>query len=417
MTVFWLAIVLLAVLAIAIIAVPLLSILKSGSQGAGARRDTANVALFEDRLTELRAELKAGQISDAEFHDLHIELEKSLLNDAEPGAQNTAYRSSRMRQVLVLVLVVVGVPVTALLMYQQVGDYKGLRQVEWMKETRLQLALAGNDPEEILRRLRDRLLEQPDHVEGWALLGRSLMTMQRYAEAEEAFRHLAELLAAEGENPAGAHGLRAQALFFKEGRLSAPVRAALEQALKTDPNEGSSLSILGVAAFQEQRYAEAAKFWRRIIELNPNDPNAAAIRNGVARAEQLAAEQANQQPAQAAGGASLQLQVSLGESLNGQAEPGDTVFILARPADGTRMPLAVVRKTVGELPVSVTLDDSMAMGPMAKLSSAETVEVVARVSKSGSPQPQPGDLQGVVGPIQLRAQNEPLNLVIDQLVQ
>ena len=56
----------------------------------------------------------------------------------------------------------------------------------------------------------------------------------------------------------------------------------------------------------------------------------------------------------------------------------DTVFIFARPAEGARMPLAIVRTQVKNLPFDFKLDDSQAMSPAARLSGAKRVIVGAR---------------------------------------
>ena len=91
--------------------------------------------------------------------------------------------------------------------------------------------------------------------------------------------------------------------------------------------------------------------------------------------------------------------VSLSPALAGKVAPTDTVFILARAAQGPKMPLAVLRTQVKDLPVKFTLDDSMAMQPQLKLSGFDQVVVVARVSKSGTPMAQSGDLQGLTGTV------------------
>jgi cytochrome c-type biogenesis protein CcmH len=88
--------------------------------------------------------------------------------------------------------------------------------------------------------------------------------------------------------------------------------------------------------------------------------------------------------------------VRLSPRLASRVSPGDTVFIFARASQGPRMPLAIQRHQAKELPLQFTLDDSMAMSPQAKLSGASRVDIGARISKSGSAMPQPGDLQGVV---------------------
>jgi cytochrome c-type biogenesis protein CcmH len=86
--------------------------------------------------------------------------------------------------------------------------------------------------------------------------------------------------------------------------------------------------------------------------------------------------------------------VTLAPALKDQARAQDTVFVVARAAEGPRMPLAVVRAQVKDLPLSFTLDDRQAMAPGAGLSSATRVVVTARVSRSGQAAPQPGDLEG-----------------------
>ena len=103
--------------------------------------------------------------------------------------------------------------------------------------------------------------------------------------------------------------------------------------------------------------------------------------------------------APAAAAAAIQVNVSLDPQLAAQAQPDDTVFIFARAAQGPRMPLAIVRKQVRDLPLSVSLDDSLAMSPAMVLSKFTEVTVGARISRSGNAMPQSGDLQGSKSPV------------------
>jgi cytochrome c-type biogenesis protein CcmH len=107
--------------------------------------------------------------------------------------------------------------------------------------------------------------------------------------------------------------------------------------------------------------------------------------------------------------------VSLAPTLKAKADPQDTVFVFARAADGPRMPLAILRRQVKDLPLQFTLDDSMAMTPAAKLSSAQRVIVGARISKRGDATAQPGDLQGQSAPVAPGANG--LKIEISQVVQ
>jgi hypothetical protein len=114
-------------------------------------------------------------------------------------------------------------------------------------------------------------------------------------------------------------------------------------------------------------------------------------------AEAAAAYQRAQQlrPTEAAAGKSVSGEVRLSDALKASVSPDDTVFVFARAVDGPKMPLAIVRKQVRDLPLQFELDDSSAMSPATRLSTAQRVVVGARVSKSGSATPQPGDLQGM----------------------
>jgi hypothetical protein len=98
----------------------------------------------------------------------------------------------------------------------------------------------------------------------------------------------------------------------------------------------------------------------------------------------------------AAVSAAIEVTVDLDPALAGRLADGDTLFVFARAAQGPRMPLAIVRQSAGQFPITVTLDDSQAMMPSLKLSNFSEISVGARVSRSGNATPQPGDLEGRV---------------------
>jgi len=106
--------------------------------------------------------------------------------------------------------------------------------------------------------------------------------------------------------------------------------------------------------------------------------------------------------------------VSLSSDIAGKATQNDTAFVFARAAKGPKMPLAVFRKQVKDLPMAFSLDDTMAMRPGLKMSGFEQVVVVARVSKSGNPMAKSGDLEGSSGAVKPGAKG--LKIVIDSVV-
>ena len=112
---------------------------------------------------------------------------------------------------------------------------------------------------------------------------------------------------------------------------------------------------------------------------------------------------------------SLRVAVDVAETLTGKYSPDDTLFVYAQAIDGPPMPLAVSRHKASELPLEVTLDDSMAMMPAMKLSAFAKVKLQARISKTGNAQPEPGDLVGVIEPVDVSAR-EPMTITIDSIL-
>jgi cytochrome c-type biogenesis protein CcmH len=190
------------------------------------------------------------------------------------------------------------------------------------------------------------------------------------------------------------------------------------------------LALAGSAGMERGDFAAAIKHWERLRSLLPADSeDAKMIDSGLVEARQMlshikggkapmAIEQIvpPTQAANVAGGKErITGKVSLSDSLKGKYSPDDTVFVLARAAEGPKMPLAILRKQVRDLPLTFELDDSMAMQPQMKLSAFDKVVVVARISRSGTAMPEAGDAQGLSQP--LRPGTKGVNLKVDQIVQ
>jgi cytochrome c-type biogenesis protein CcmH len=278
-----------------------------------------------------------------------------------------------------MILAGVSIPVLALAVYLVVGNPGAidpqaahgvtLRQVEGMVE-----------------RLATRLKDHPDDVEGWKLLGRTYNVLGRFQEAAQAYAKAA------ARAPRDAQLLAdfADALGMAQGqRLAGDPEKLIARALEIDPGNLKALALAGTAAFERKDFKAAAAYWERMLPLVAADSeDARAIRSNVQEARSLAGSTK-----------ALKGTISLSSRLKEKASPGDAVFIFARAAEGPPMPLAVLRRQVRDLPVAFSLDDSMAMAPGLKLSGFPRVVVGARISRSGSATPQPGDLQGISAPV------------------
>jgi cytochrome c-type biogenesis protein CcmH len=278
--------------------------------------------------------------------------------------------------------------------------------------------------EAMLKRLTDRLAQQPEDAEGWSMLGRSYMVLGRFADAVGAFRKLLAL------RPDDAQALvdLADAQAMQAGRkLAGEPEKLIQRALELDPRNLKALALAGTIAFDRGDFAAAVRHWEAAIAAaQPGSELAQNLQSGVDEARRrggmpasptaLAAAPAASAappaaapppvapatpaaPATAAAGAQVSGKVVLAGALQGRAGPDDTLFVFARPADGSRMPLALLKKRVADLPLEFSLDDTMAMSPAARLSGAQQVVVGARISKSGNAMPQPGDLQGFSPPV------------------
>jgi cytochrome c-type biogenesis protein CcmH len=257
--------------------------------------------------------------------------------------------------------------------------------------------------EAMVSRLAARLKENPEDPEGWMMLGRSYAVLGRFGEASEAYAKAA------ARTPGDAQLLAdyADALAMAQGRtLQGEPEKILLRALAVDPNNVKALLLAGTAAFNRNDGASAVRHWERALGLLPAESDMVQrVQASIAQARSLgrspSAKTQIAKPAQAPGGGRVSGVVTLAPELAGKVAPGDTVFIFARAAEGPRMPLAILRKRGSDLPVKFTLDDSMAMAPQMKLSAFPQVVIGARVSKSADASPQPGDLQGLSGPVKV----------------
>ena len=255
---------------------------------------------------------------------------------------------------------------------------------------------------EMVERLAQRLREQPDDLQGWAMLGRSYLVLGQPQAAQEALR---QWVARAPKDPSALADLADAIAMGQDRSLAGEPARLLQQALQLDPRHLKALALAGTEAFARQDYRRAIEHWEKITQIEPPDsPLHQQAQDSVAEARQRASVAA----AAASGGSSSSAaavppavsgRIELVGALQAQAKPDDVVFVFARGAQGPGMPLAVMRSRVRDLPLSFTLDDSMAMAPGLRLSGFPEVRVVARVSSGGGAVAQPGDFEGDAGPV------------------
>jgi len=411
MMLFWAMAALMIALVLAFLLPPLLR--NRAGDGSPVSRAASNLAVFRDQLAELDADLAAGTIGREQWEAAKADLQRGLLEDAAGAA--SAAPATVKRSWSAVIAVAVAVPLLSVLVYLGVGNPNGLEPAK--QQASAQGAgheLSREQMEILLARLAQRMETNPEDGRGWVMLARSYGAVGRwddaaaaYAKAEALFPQDAQLLADYADTLAMAQGQR----------LQGKPEALVQRALKADSSNLKALALAGTAGFERGDYAKAIEYWQRMLPLLPPESEMGnSVRSSIQEAQsklggapksvvalsqdkQAGASKSSTTAAAGAKASSLTGTIKLAPALAARAGPEDAVFVLARPAQGSRMPLAAVRVKVKDLPMAFSFDDSMAMDPSAKLSDFTSVVVAARVSKSGNVVPQRGDLEGVSKPV------------------
>ena len=398
-----------AALLVAVLAILLRPLLRRHKPTDGVDRRQANLDILRDELRELEGNRAEGSLSESDFEQARRELQRRLLEEVEPAANATqAVRSSGGKRTAIALLI--ALPLAAAGGYALLGNQQALDPM---------LTQARMSPQEIdglLQRLVDRLKANPDDTKGWIVLARSYKALGRFAESAEAFAHAGPALDSEASLLADYADALAQA---NGGRFDGKPDALIARALKLDPNDPQTLFTAGAAASERQDFAAVADYWGRLLlQVEPGSEDARFLEAAVNKAQEALGTRGGKTPGKTAAplvsGKAISGEVILGGKLAAQAKPDDTVFIFARPADGSsRMPLSVLRVRVADLPYRFRLDDSNGMPGGQKLSEASAVILEARIAKAGMAQPSSGDMFGVVEAAKVGSQG--VRLVIDQV--
>lgn len=393
-------------LALALVIVPLL---RHAERAAPA--DPA-LAVLADRLREIDAEHAAGTLGDAEHERARQELERQALQAREDApAHDPASLRANWGAALATAI---ALPLAAALLYASVGtpaaiDGRGLQ------------VAAAADPahppqDEAITALSERLARDGGDAEGWVLLARSYFQLGRTQDALNAYRKATALQA---DNP-DLWVEYANTLATTHNRdLSGEPAQLVERALQLDPNNLNALAFAGLAALQRGERDTAVQHWRRLEAQLPEDSeDRARIGEWIARAQGQApaAKVATAAETSTAPAARPEIRgtVVIDGALASQVAPADTLFVFARAEDGPPMPLAAVRTRASGWPVAFTLDDSSAMAEGLALSRHPRVNIVARVSRLGNANAQPGDIEGRLEGVALGRQD--VRVVLDRVV-
>jgi cytochrome c-type biogenesis protein CcmH len=423
MMMFWILAALLTLLALGLVLPALLASRKTSTPQGGDAARKANLSVLRDQLAALDKEFAAGSLNAEQLALARADIERRALEEESVPEVPVVKSTSRATAISVGL----AVPLLAIGIYGFLGSPFALDPVNTSDSSTADVSPA--QVEEMVKQFAARLENLPPgeavDPKAWEMLARSYAAMQKFPEANKAYKRAVEL--APGNAQLLADHADVMAMLQGQSTLGEPAKL-IARALQLDPNNLKVLALAGSAAFESRDFPQAIAHWTKARKLAPEGSDfasgldrslaeARAAAGGPAVLAQAAPDAANpvSGPSIAAAGpaatAGIEGTVSVSPALAGKLGPDDTVFIFARAAQGPRMPLAILKRKASELPITFKLDDSTAMSDEMKLSKFDQVIVGARVSKSGNAMPQAGDLVGQSSAV--KSNGSKLSLVID----
>jgi len=400
------------------------ALLRTRARTTQAARRDVNIAVYRDQLKEMDADRANGLLSEAQYEAAKLELEARLADDAltTDDAPEPGWSGSRRLGFTLGALI----PVAAFGLYFWLGSPASLMASASAPVSAADPAMTGTPSEhdfaKLIQKVEEKVKASPEDGEAWTMLAKSYAVMERWPEALQAYEKANQLLPQDASVLSG----YAEALAINNNRvLAGKPMELVQQALKLDPENIKGLELSGIYALQERHYAEASNYFKRLLALLPPDSAYAQdimaalqetermARPGIAGLDNLASPPPVEDRAPSmASGATIKGSIDIAPTLKSKIAASDVLFLFARAGQGGP-PVAAIRAGAGTFPLEFELNDSMAMNPGNTLSQQKQVMLVARVSKSGNPMAQAGDLEGTVADVKVGAAG--VKIVIDQV--
>lgn len=172
------------------------------------------------------------------------------------------------------------------LLYAKLGGMQALHAYRLAKyrqheATTLLKQLGGEQA--LLKKLQEKLKQNPNSPRGWYLLGRLYMSFGQLKEAEQAFAK------AHAQKP---NSIRytlhwVQMRFTLRGdSLSKAEQKELLDIIRQQPGQPDALAMLAMHAYKQQHFQEAIAYWQILLESLPPDSEASlAVRQAIANAQ------------------------------------------------------------------------------------------------------------------------------------
>lgn len=381
---------------------------RQDEEASDEARVGTNLAALRAEYAQAEADRRAGKLTEEEYEELRGELESRVLEETRESERIAA--SDRRQRLGTYAFVALFVPIAAGIMYWRFGTWDAFNPAIAQMQAASQGGHSMAEIDAQLAALEQNLEKNPGDVNGWMLFARTNDALKRFDKAAAAYEKLAALV----DSGARAQVLAdwADCLAARDNNLSGRPEELVDEALKLDPHLWKALALKGTALYNRADYKGAARVWERLLaDQQPGSEDWMSVVGMVNDAREKAGLPLLTQPqpqmtrmeksAQAAApaaaaAATLSGTVSVSADLKGRLSGDETVFIFARPVEGSKMPVALTQLKASDLPAQFTLDSTMRLpGGMGGLETLDRVVVGARISKSGNLMPQAGDLEGL----------------------
>jgi cytochrome c-type biogenesis protein CcmH len=215
--------------------------------------DTADhdLAVYRAQLDELERDRERGVLEDSELASARLEVQRRMLAaDAGRGRIGDA-ASGRAGWVMPLVLAL-GIPLGAGAVYIWLGNPAIDSQPFAERQGGTAPSAEGGGPlpdvATMMARLRERLAEEPDDLQGWINLGRAAAALGDYGEAISAYRRA---IAIDGDLGRLHSALGEAHVMSAGGLVTEAARRALEEAVARDPSDARARFYLAIAREQD----------------------------------------------------------------------------------------------------------------------------------------------------------------------
>lgn len=377
---------------------------------------TSAAAHYAERAEELAGDVAAGTIDAAQADALSAEIARHALREAPDAPMLKAPQGRRSAIVLLSALL----PLIAIPLYLSLGS-PGL-----LDPAVTQAASNANEHmsmSQMVDQLQRRIDANPDDPEARMWMARVMMATEQYGQAVDQYE---KVLAIVGDQPDVLVQYADALAMLNGGRMAGKPVELVERALAADPKHIMALWLAGLAAQEAGDVPKARSLLRRaraasLAAHQPTDELDAQLAALDGKAPPASATSttppasAPPTPDAAADGPRIEVAVAVAPALVAQVGADATLFVVAKMTAGMPMPLAVQRVPAKDLPLTVTLDDSLAMAPTATLSSASEVEIIARISRSGQAIAASGDLEGRISPVAVGG-TQRVTVTIDRVV-